>query len=154
MSFFKFDSENVTVSEFKIVAEGKYEAVIVNAETKTSQVGKPMMNVDFEIRSDVEQAHQGAKILYNNFTFEHEIAVKIVNSLIKACGFPHGTAFDSPEALATALIGKHLEIVVKHEAAYNDPDKKYAKAKYYNESKVGAPAGSAPVTINDNDLPF
>ena len=154
MSFFKSDSENVTTGEFKIVTEGKYEATIINAEAKKSQAGKPMMNVDFEIRSDVEQPHQGAKILYNNFTFEHEIAVKIVNSLIKACKFPHGTTFDSPESLASALLGKHLEIVVKHEADRNDPNKKYPKAKYYNESKANAPLGSTPVTVGDDDLPF
>lgn len=153
MSFFKFDSENVTQT-FTMVAEGRYEATIINAEAKKSQAGKPMMNVDFEIRSDVEQPHQGAKVLYNNFTFEHEIAVKIVNSLIKACGFPHGTTFDSPETLARELFNKHLEITVKHEADRNDPNKKYAKAKYYNASKVGAPAGQTPVTVSDDVLPF
>ena len=153
MSFFKFDSENVTPT-FSMVAEGKYEAVIINAEAKKSQAGKPMMNVDFEIRSDVEQPHQGAKVLYNNFTFEHEIAVKIVNSLIKACGFPHGTTFDSPETLARELFNKHLEITVKHEADRNDPNKKYPKAKYYNVSKASAPAGQTPFTVNDEDMPF
>lgn len=154
MSFFKLDTENVS-SGFELVAEGKYEAVIVNAEPKQTQAGKPMLNVDFEIRSDVNQPHQGSKVLYNNFTFEHEVAVKIVNSLLKACGFPHGQSFNSPEEMAQALFNKHLEITVKHEADRNDPAKKYAKAKYYDVSKVNAPQQNGPsITVGDSDLPF
>lgn len=155
MSFFKLDSENVT-SGFELVAEGKYEAVILNAEPGKTQAGKDKLSVDFEIRSDVNQAHQGAKVLYNTFTFEHEVSVKIVNSLLKACGFPHGQPFDSAQDMANQLIGKHLEINVKHEKYMKDgQERTAAKAKYYDVSKTNAPFQSAPpVQVGDEDLPF
>lgn len=160
MSFFKFDEKNASAG-FELPKEGKYEALIINAEAKKSQAGKPMMNVDFEIRSDVPQDHQGAKILYNNFTFEHEVSVRIVNSLLKACGFAHNASFDSPEDMAKQLIGKNLIITVKHEEYDKMVDgekqkRKAAKAKYYDQSNVNPPQsnGAAPVTVSDDDVPF
>jgi hypothetical protein len=158
MSFFKFDEENASVA-FELVAEGKYEAVVVNAEAKKTQAGKPMLNVDFEIRSDVPQNHQGAKILYNNFTFEHEISVKIVNSLLKACGFPNGHPFNSPDDMAKQLINKNLKITVKHEDYEKVVDgvkekRKAAKAKYYDFSDVSPVMSAGTFTIGDDDIPF
>lgn len=157
MSFFKFDSENVGTA-FELVAEGKYEATIINAEAGTTQAGKPKLTVDFEIRSDVQQAHQGAKVQYNTFTFDHEVSVRIVNSLIKACGFPNGHPFASPEDMAKQFINKCLIITVKHEEYMKDGEKrKSAKAKYYDESKVlplQGNAASGTVNVSENDLPF
>lgn len=158
MSFFKFDEENASTG-FELVAEGKYEAVIVNAEAGTTQAGKPKMQVDFEIRSDVPQNHQGAKVLYNTFTFEHEVAVRIVNSLLKACQFPSNQEFKSPEDMAKQLINKNLKITVKHEEYDKDVDgvkekRKAAKAKYYDVSDVNPLMAPGAVTIGDDDLPF
>lgn len=159
MSFFKFDESNASTS-FELVAEGKYEAIIVNAEPGTTQAGKPKLSVDFEIRSDVPQNHQGAKILYNNFTFEHEVSVKIVNSLIKACGFAHGHPFQSPEDMAKQLINKNLKITVKHEEYDKVVDgvkqkRVAAKAKYYDVSDVNPPVQKgAPIVVGDDDVPF
>src|SRR4051794_30901939 len=125
MSFFKFDESNASTA-FELVAEGKYEAVIVNAEAGKTQAGKPKLSVDFEIRSDVNQNHQGAKILYNTFTFEHEVSVKIVNSLLKACGFSNNHVFNLPQDMAQQLFNKHLEITVKHEEYTKDGEKRKA----------------------------
>ena len=62
MSFFKFDADNASTS-FELVAEGKYEATIINAEAGLTQAGDDKLTVDFEIRSDVPQNHQGTKVL-------------------------------------------------------------------------------------------
>ncbi|KZR60421.1 DUF669 domain-containing protein [Pseudobacillus badius] len=158
MSFFKFDEENASTG-FELVAEGKYEVVIVNAEAGLTQNKKPKLQVDFEIRSDVPQAHQGAKVLYNNFTFEHEVSVKIVNSLLKACGFANNHVFNSPEEMAKELINKNLKITVKHEEYDKVVDgvkqkRTAAKAKYYDVSDVNPVAQTSPVNIGDDDLPF
>lgn len=155
MSFFKFDAENASTS-FELVAEGKYEVTIINAEAGLTQVGDDKLTVDFEIRSDVPQNHQGAKVLYNMFTFKHEVAVKIVNSFILACGFEHGHNFTSPQDMAQQLLGKNLKITVKHEQYEKVVDgqkqqRTAAKAKYFDPSDV-APLVSAP--LNDDDLPF
>lgn len=164
MSFFKFDETNASTA-FELPKEGKYEALIINAEAGKSQAGNAKMNVDFEIRSDVAQEHQGAKILYNNFTFEHEVSVRIVNSLLKACGFAHNASFDSPEDMAKQLIGKNLIITVKHEDYEKTVDgqkqkRTAAKAKYYDQSNVNPPQSSGndsfsgPVEVKESDLPF
>ena len=159
MSFFKFDESQASAG-FELVAEGKYEAVIVNAESGKTQAGKPKLSVDFEIRSDVPQNHQGAKILFNNFTFEHEVSVKIVNSLLKACGFAHGHPFNSPEDMAKQLINKNCKITVKHEEYDKIVDgvkqrRTAAKAKYYDVSDVNPPQQAGPtITVGDSDLPF
>ncbi|MCA1029270.1 DUF669 domain-containing protein [Cytobacillus kochii] len=158
MSFFKFDEENASTG-FELVAEGKYEAVIQNAEAGETQGGKPKLSVDFEIRSDVPQNHQGAKVLYNTFTFEHEISVKIVNSLLKACGFANNHAFDSAEDMAKQLINKNLKITVKHEEYDKVVDgvkqkRTAAKAKYYDVSDVKPVMAPGAFTINDDDIPF
>lgn len=158
MSFFKFDETNASTG-FELVAEGKYEAVIVNAEAKKTQAGKPMLSVDFEIRSDVPQNHQGAKVLYNSFTFEHEVSVRIVNSLIKACGFPNGHPFSSPDDMAKQLINKNLKITVKHEeydkvVEGEKVKRTAAKAKYYDLSDVNPIMQTGAINIGDDDLPF
>jgi ABC-type nitrate/sulfonate/bicarbonate transport system substrate-binding protein len=158
MSFFKFDEENASTG-FELVAEGKYEAVIVNAEAGQTQAKKPKLSVDFEIRSDVPQNHQGAKVLYNTFTFEHEVAVKIVNSLLKACGFANNHSFSSPDDMAKQLINKNLKITVKHEEYEKLVDgvkekRTAAKAKYYDVSDVTPVMQSGGITISDDDIPF
>lgn len=158
MSFFKFDETNVNTG-FELVAEGKYEAVIVNAEAGKTQAGKDKLTVDFEIRSDVPQNHQGAKILYNTFTFEHEVSVKIVNSLLKACGFGNNHAFNSAEDMGKQLINKNVKITVKHEEYDKVVDgqkqkRTAAKAKYYDVSDVSPITSGPAVTIGDEMLPF
>ncbi|HDR5354404.1 TPA: DUF669 domain-containing protein [Bacillus thuringiensis] len=158
MSFFKFDETNVNTG-FELVAEGKYEAVIVNAEAGKTQAGKDKLSVDFEIRSDVPQNHQGAKVLYNTFTFEHEVSVKIVNSLLKACGFGNNHAFHSAEDMGKQLINKNVKITVKHEEYDKVVDgqkqkRTAAKAKYYDPSDVNPITSGPAVTIGDEMLPF
>lgn len=152
MSFFKME-EVEEVKGFQLPKPGKYEAVIINAQATKTQAGKDMLIVDFEIRSDVPQESQGAKILYNNFTFEHPTARGIAKSLCVAAGYPPNHAFKSCEEMANGLINKNLEIGVKHEKGNND--NMYAKSSYYNPSNVDAPAPTAPpVQVGDDDLPF
>jgi len=159
MSFFKFDSENVSTG-FELVAEGKYEAIVLNTEVKDFQ-GHPTLNLDFEIRSDVPQNHQGAKILYNTLYFHndnpeyHENNIKRINSLIAACGFPHGQSFNSADDMAKQLLNKNLIITVKHQEDKNDKNKKYPKARFFDKSSVNPPMQTrAPITVGEDDLPF
>ncbi|MGR2746515.1 DUF669 domain-containing protein [Bacillus sp. N6] len=159
MSFFKFDETNVSTG-FELVAEGKYEASVINATAKDFQ-GNPTLELDFEIRSDVPQPHQGAKILYNTFYFHNdnpeyqENNIKRINSLIAACGFPNGTSFNSADDMANKLFNKSLLITVKHQEDRNDKTKKYPKARYFDVSKVNSPSPvGEPITIGDQDLPF
>jgi len=159
MSFFKFDAENVSTG-YELVAEGRYEAIIINANVQMFQ-GHPTLNLDFEIRSDVPQAHQGAKILYNTLYFYNdnpeyqENNIKRINSLIKACGFPNGVEFKDADDMARQLFNKNLVITVKHQEDKNDKTKKYAKARFFDVSKATPPLPTGePINIGDDDLPF
>ncbi|GKV69830.1 hypothetical protein NCCP2716_23280 [Sporosarcina sp. NCCP-2716] len=152
MSFFKMD-EVEEVKGFQLPKPGKYEAVIINAVAKKTQAGKDMLVADFEIRSDVPQESQGAKVLYNNFTFEHPTARGIAKSLCVAAGYPPNHNFSSCEEMANGLINRNLEIGVKHEKG-NDGNV-YAKSSYYNPSTANPPAQpSQSFEVNDDDLPF
>ncbi|PGA89898.1 DUF669 domain-containing protein [Bacillus toyonensis] len=158
MSFFKFDETNVNTG-FELVAEGKYEVIVTNAVAGKTQNAKDKLTVDFEICSDVTQNHQGAKVLYNMFTFEHEVSVRIVNSLLKACGFSNNHSFTSADDMAKQLINKNLKITVKHEEYEKEVDgqkqkRTAAKAKYYDPSDVNPITSGPAITIGDDDLPF
>ncbi|PFE03792.1 hypothetical protein CN288_12505 [Bacillus sp. AFS023182] len=159
MSFFKFDETNVSKG-FELVAEGKYEATIINATAKYFQ-GHPTLDLDFEIRSDVPQNHQGEKIRYNTFYFHNdnpefkENNIKKINSLLGACAFPHDTTFNSAEEMAKQLFNKSLLITVKHQADKKDKTKIYPKAKFFDKSKVNSPTQvGEPIIVGDSDLPF
>lgn len=153
MSFFKME-EVEEVKGFQLPKVGKYEAVIINAVAQKTQAQKDMLVVDFEIRSDVPQESQGAKVLYNNFTFEHPTSRGIAKALCVAAGFPQNHNFSSCEEMANGLINKNLEIGVKHEKGGNN-DNLYAKSSYYNPSSANPPAQSGPaVVVGDDDLPF
>lgn len=154
MSFFTFDESQVK-SGFELVEEGTYEATITNAEATKTKAGDPMLTLTYEIRSDYTQKHQGAKFMYNNFTFGSDIAKGIVQGLVKSAGFPNGQQFSSLEDMAKQLYGKGLQIVVKHEDdTYNDKPVKRARVKYTKPSSLGAPQTSGPVNVSEKDLPF
>lgn len=152
MSFFKMD-EVEEVKGFQLPKVGKYEVVIINAVADKTQAQKDKLVVDFEIRSDVPQESQGAKVLYNTFTFEHPTSRGIAKSLCIAAGFPENHNFASCQDMANGLINKNLEIGIKHEE--NDKGATYARSSYYNPSTANPPAQiTPPVTVGDDDLPF
>ncbi|MGG5741315.1 DUF669 domain-containing protein [Bacillus cereus group sp. IBL03679] len=52
---------------FDQVKPGEYEVTVVKYDQTTSQNGNPRIIVDYEIRSDVAQPHQGQQIRFDNF---------------------------------------------------------------------------------------
>ncbi len=77
---------------FEPIKPGEYEATVINFEGKTAASGNQRLVVDYEIRSDVEQACQGQKILYDNFTVTDN-AMWRFHQASKAAGFPNGMKF-------------------------------------------------------------
>ena len=56
---------------------------------------------------------------------------------------------------ANKLFNKSLLITVKHQEDKKDKTKKYAKAKYFDVSKVDSPVQvGKPIAVGDDDLPF
>ncbi|MBD7942507.1 DUF669 domain-containing protein [Psychrobacillus sp. Sa2BUA9] len=153
MSFFKMD-EVEEVKGFSPIEKGEYEVTVLNAIGSVAKSsGKPKLEVDFEIRSDVPQNHQGAKIQYNTFTFEHPTAKGIAKSFFKACGMPDNYAPASVEQMAKDVIGKTLVIYVTQKK--QDDGREFPKASSYKASNVNPPQQThAPVTVGDDQLPF
>ncbi|MES1053909.1 DUF669 domain-containing protein [Bacillus thuringiensis] len=157
MSFkFKFDEENVSQG-FGLVKEGKYEVTIIGAEAKEWQ-GQYSIGFDVEIRSDIVQEHQGAKLLYNslylttNIEDYKEDTERKRNSFLKACGYKGKQDLDL-DVVVREIVGKTVLAYVKHET--NKEDKTFAKVKFVAPSNVNPPQPSGPaVTIGDSELPF
>ncbi|MEK4745861.1 DUF669 domain-containing protein [Bacillus sp. FSL R9-9481] len=156
MSFkFKFDEENVSQG-FGLVEEGKYEVTMIAAEAKEWQ-GQYSIGFDVEIRSDIEQKHQGAKILYNTLYLTNsnqdykEDTEKKRNSFLKACGYTGKQELDLT-AVVREILGKTVLAYVKHETKN---DKTFAKVKFVAPSNVTPPEPSGPpISVGDDDLPF
>ncbi|QEL88567.1 DUF669 domain-containing protein [Bacillus mycoides] len=156
MSFkFKFDEKNVSQG-FGLVEEGKYEVTIIGAEEKEWQ-GQYSIGFDVEIRSDIVQEHQGAKLLYNSLYLttnikEYEESTEIRrNSFLKACGYTGEQELELP-VVVREIVGKTVLAYVKHETKN---DKTYAKVKFVAPSNVNPPQPSGPpISVGDDDLPF
>ena len=136
---------------FELVAQGDYEVTVVNAVPGTSTNGNNKITVDYEIRSDVNQAHQGQKILFDNFTVS-EKAMWRMQAISKAAQFPHGMQFASYTEWANTLIGKHLIVTVGHRTHNGNT---YPEVKGFKESQAGAPQPNGPaITVGSDDVPF
>lgn len=134
---------------FELVAPGDYEVTVHNYELKKADTGNNQIIVDYEIRSDVNQPHQGQKILFDKFTIT-EKAMWRLHSISKAAKFPDGMQFASYKEWADTLLGKHLVITVAHRE-YNG--NKYPDVKAFKESSAGAPQGGQ-ITVSEDDVPF
>lgn len=135
---------------FELVAPGDYEVTVHNYELKKAEsTGNNRIVVDYEIRSDVNQPHQGQKILFDNFTVT-EKAMWRLHSISKAAKFPDGMQFASYKEWADTLLGKHLVITVGHREHNGN---KYPEVKGFKESTAGAPQ-SGPITVSEDDVPF
>lgn len=153
-----FDEENVSTG-FELVEEGKYEVTIINAKAEEFQ-GNWNIGFDVEIRSDVNQKHQGSKILYNTLYLTSsnpeykESTEKKRNSFLVACGYKGKQNLDLDEVVRN-IIGKSVLAYVKHVEDKKDPNKKYARVSFVAESKVNPPAPQGPpINVGSDDLPF
>ena len=152
MSFFKMD-EVEEVKGFSLIEVGNYEVVVLNAVEGLTQGGKAKLTVDFEIRSDVPQDHQGQKVQYTTFTFEHPTARGIAKSFLLACGMPENYNPQSPAQMAKDVFNKYLSVYITHDK--KDDGRVFPKVSSYRVSKANPPMQtSAPVTVGDEDLPF
>ncbi|MGE7545041.1 DUF669 domain-containing protein [Sporosarcina newyorkensis] len=150
--------ENVKPISYEIVAEGKYEVTILAAEVKEFN-GSYSIGFDVEIRSDVDQAFQGSKVLYNSLylspgipDYEDNRKAK-VNSFLNAFGRGGQKNLDASE-FAQEIQGKTALAYVKHKKP-NAEGKVFPHVTFVAESKVNPPQHSGPsFTVGDDDLPF
>lgn len=156
-----FNEENVSTGEFELVKEGKYEATIINAKAEEFN-GNWNIGFDVEIRSDFEQDHQGAKILYNTLYLTSnnpeyaENTEKKVNAFVAAVGFTGVKQLDLNEVVKAAF-NKQVFVYVGHRPSKSDPSKIYPRvtAVYPTKNPSNDPfSNSGPIEIGSDDLPF
>lgn len=151
-----FNEENAVSSEFEMVKEGKFEATIISAELQEFN-GEPNFSVGVEIRSDVAQDHQGAKILYNTVYLIGsgqwaESTERKRDVFLKACGYRGKQELDL-EKVEKEILNKNVLVTVKHKP--NKEGKVYPKVTWFDETKF--PTGAAAndkVSVGEDDLPF
>ncbi|WP_043982256.1 DUF669 domain-containing protein [Priestia megaterium] len=143
-----FKVDHSQANEFVVVEPGEYEVTVINYELKKAESGNNRVVVDYEIRSDVDQAFQGQKLLYDNFTVTEKSMWRF-QAASKAAQFPDGMQFNSYKEWADAFVNKSLRVIVG-EREYNG--KKYPEVKGFKVSKVNPPDTS--ITISDDDVPF
>lgn len=134
---------------FELIEPGDYEVTVINYEMGKASTGNNRITVDYEIRSDVPQAHQGQKILYDNFTITPN-AMWRLQAIAKAAKFPDGMEFNSYKEWADTLLNKNLVITVGHRT-YNGNT--YPEVKGFKESQVEAP-NDGKIDVTDDDFPF
>ena len=65
---------NYNKTEPDRVAPGQYEVTVVGFDVVTAQsTGNQQIVLDYEIRKDVQQESQGARIRFDRFTFTEDV---------------------------------------------------------------------------------
>jgi hypothetical protein len=141
-----FTVDPMQAKGFDQVKPGEYEVTVVKYDQTTSQNGNPRIIVDYEIRSDVAQPHQGQHIRFDNFVVT-ENSMWRIHTVSTAVGLA-GKHFRSYKEWADTLMNKSLRLVVG-EREYNG--KKYPQVNGFKPSEV-APIQS--IQISDSDVPF
>ncbi|MGQ3740915.1 DUF669 domain-containing protein [Bacillus sp. Fil] len=141
-----FTVDPTQAKRFEEVKPGEYEVTVVKYDQTTSQNGNQRIIVDYEIRSDVDQPHQGQQIRFDNFTVA-ENSMWRIHAVSTAVGLA-GMNFRSYKELADTLLNKHLRVVVG-EREYKG--KKYLEVNEFKSSEVAPPQR---IQVSDSDVPF
>lgn len=92
-----------------------------------------MIQLNYFIRDDVQQAGAGQEIRFDNFVVTPNSQWRF-NALAKEVGTPQGYDFGSPEGWAKAMMGRPVRVVVAMEASTNG--KEYPRVKSFKPSQV------------------
>lgn len=123
-----FRTDTKAINDYELIPEGEYEVIISKIEEKASFSGSnTKLNFSLIIRNDVEQKYQNRYIFLeiwkkhnpnemdrqvNNYNFSH------LMNVVKHCGIPDGTEFESVADLCKELVNKCMRVTVHHEV-YN-----------------------------------
>lgn len=137
-------------TEPKKIVPGQYEVTVVAFDVKTSTSNNQIINLDYEIRKDVQQESQGARIRYDGFTFTENGAWRI-NSIAKATGVPDGYDFPSPEWFGKVMMHRSFLATVE-ERTYNG--KTFPNVTRFDSSRQPAAQPELPVDIGGGFIPI
>ena len=142
------------------VAPGQYEVTVVAFDVVTAQTtGNQQVVLDYEVRKDVQQESQGARIRYDRFTFVDNAAWRI-SAAAKSADVPDGYDFPTPEWFGKVMMHRSFLVTVE-ERTYNG--KTYPNVTRFDPSRQPCPQPKLPVDIGggfvqdnvqDEGLPF
>ncbi|WP_367941520.1 DUF669 domain-containing protein [Enterocloster citroniae] len=150
---------NYNNTEPKKIAPGQYEVTVVAFDVKTSTAGNQMINLDYEIRKDIQQESQGARIRYDGFTFTDNGSWRI-SAIAMAAGVPDGYDFPTPEWFGKVMMHRSFLATVE-DRTYNG--KTFPNVTRFDPSRQPAAQPELPVDIGggfiqdnvqDEGLPF
>lgn len=127
---FTFDENNVGV---KPIEAGEYEVYANAYSVEQAKSGNQMIQLNYFIRDDVDQAAAGQEIRFDNFVVTPNSQWRF-NALAKAVGTPQGYDFGSPEGWAQAMMGRPVRVIVEMEKSNNG--REYPRVKVFNKSSV------------------
>jgi hypothetical protein len=160
---FTFNPDEASTG-FELIEKGEYEAFISDTQIKQFQSGNHGIAVTFTIRDDIEGQRFGKRKLWQNLVAT-EKAMFMFHTIAKAVGMPPGWTATSLEEYQQAIQSKPIRLVVgqKWETDNNGNRELRNNIVAFKESKAGGEyipesnnpfAGTTPINISDDDLPF
>ena len=143
-----------SVENESLMAEGDYEVICLKAEETETNGGTPVIKLDFQVRSDVEQKYQRKHVFKSFFKDDEtgEWPAERIGKYANSMGIPKGQEFE-----LTDLEGKCL---ILHMRPYETKEgKKRDSIAWTAATKVGQ-YGAAPETnagfvqVEDEEMPF
>lgn len=158
--FLKIDHNDAgSNKEYAPIPEGKYEAIIKEAELATSSSGNPMIKVTLIIRDDVQQPAGKRRVW--DYLVSSEKAKWKLNQVAKAIKLADGTNVATIQDFVKEILFKPVKITIKHEEdTYNGETKIREKVAFYDVASVGlssvptADPFSTPAPTQNSSMPF
>ena len=142
----------------ELIPEGVYEFKVLEPTIGVNQNGKGYVCFPLKVRDDVNQGSKG-RVLYHyvwkkkpenlnqndRMVDGHNFAS--IMAVLKNCGIPEGTSFETLEQMVKSTQGKAIRGQVAHDQ-YNGKMKQVINTFAFTTQPMVAQV------VNDNDLPF
>lgn len=135
--------------------EGDYEVICLQAvETSTKTSGLPVIKLDFQVRSDVEQAYQRKHIFKNFYQDDNgQWPGEKIGKLANALGIPKDESFELADLEGRCCI-LHMKPFTGNDGVERDSIYFAAPTKAGQMVQTAPAAAQGYVEVDDDDVPF
>ena len=140
-----------------LMAEGDYEVICLKAKEGETQGGTPVIDFEFQVRTDIEQKY-GRKHIFKSFFRDRktgEWPADRIGKYANALGVPKGEQFELNDLVGKCCI-VHMRPYKSNDGTMRDSVAWVAKTKAgeIGEVQQPAPAGGGFVEVPEEELPF